>query len=322
VSEGVPPTIDATLDVWTWRVQEGEAGARLDHFLRDQEVGPSRSQLKRLIDGGRARIDGAPARPSKRLRTGQLIELEIPPPEPFLAEPEEMSLDILHVDDDVVVVNKPQGLVVHPAPGHPRGTLVNGLAFLCRTEGGDPMRPGIVHRLDKDTSGVMVVARNERAHVHLGRQFHDHTVERSYLALVAGDPPDRGEWRTLHGRREGDRRLFSSRVERGRSAVSLFETLERFPGAAMLAVTLRTGRTHQVRVHCGDHGLPVLGDPWYGPRHLSAALAGVNRSLPGQALHARILGFAHPATGEAMRFEVAPPREFAAALVGLRGMKS
>jgi 23S rRNA pseudouridine1911/1915/1917 synthase len=166
----------------------------------------------------------------------------------------------------------------------------------------------------------MVVAKNEAAHAHLAVQFHEHTVDRRYAALVSGAPPDRGEWRTLHGRRDGERRLFSSRVRRGKPAVSLFETAERFPDgpAALLRVTLRTGRTHQVRVHCSDHGFPILGDPVYGPKRLPAALRALHDALPGQALHAELLGFDHPRSGERLRFESAPPTAFLEALAGLR----
>lgn len=309
------------LDVWRWVVEDGDRGARLDKFLsRQEDVEITRSQLKRVIDAGFARIDGTAARPAKLLRPGQIVELRVPPPEPLSAEPEPIPIEIRYEDEHVVVVDKPQGLVVHPAPGHARGTLVNALLHWCAPRGGDPLRPGIVHRLDKDTSGLMVVAKTEAAHAHLAVQFHEHTVDRRYRVLVSGTPPDRGEWRTLHGRREGDRKLFSSRVRRGRSAVSAFETVERFPAgpAAMLAVTLSTGRTHQVRVHCADHGLPVLGDRAYGPKHLQPALRAVHEALPGQALHAELLGFDHPILGRRMTFTSEPNPAFSAALDALR----
>jgi len=302
-------------------VEEDERGARLDVFLtRQQDVEITRSQLKRLIDCGFARVEGEPARPAKQLRPGQIVELRVPPPEPLSAEPEPIPIEIRFEDDDIVVVDKPQGLVVHPAPGHPRGTLVNALLHWCTPRGGDPLRPGIVHRLDKDTSGLMVVAKTETAHANLAVQFHEHTVDRRYRVLVAGIPQDRGEWRTLHGRRAGERKLFSSRVQRGKIAVSTFETVERFPGgpAALLQVTLSTGRTHQVRVHCADHGLPVIGDRAYGPKRLEAPLCAVHDALPGQALHAELLGFDHPRSGCRLRFESDPNPAFLAALDALR----
>jgi 23S rRNA pseudouridine1911/1915/1917 synthase len=301
-------------EIWRWIAEEEDAGVRLDHFLRDQEIGLTRSRIKKIIDGGRATAGGEVARPAQKIIAGQEIVLRVPPPEPLSAAPEEMDLDVRFEDDAVIVVNKPQGLVVHPAPGHPGGTLVNGILHFCRARGGDPLRPGIVHRLDKDTSGLMVIAKTEEAHASLALQFHEHTVEREYRVIVVGSPPDQGEWRTLHGRRPRDRKLFTSRVERGKSAVSRFLTLARFEGAALLGVSLSTGRTHQVRVHCFDHGFPVLGDPSYGPRKLVPPLAELHAGLPGQALHAAVLGFSHPVSGEAVRFESDPPPPFLEAL--------
>jgi 23S rRNA pseudouridine1911/1915/1917 synthase len=321
VTADLPSAQEPVLDVWRWVVEESDAGVRLDKYLaRQEDVELTRSQLKRLVDGGFARVDGEASRPAKALRPGQIVELRVPPPEPMSAAPEAIPLTIRHEDDDLVVIEKPQGLVVHPAPGHARGTLVNALLYWCAPRGGDPLRPGIVHRLDKDTSGLMVVAKTEAAHANLAVQFHDHTVDRRYAALVHGAPPDRGEWRTLHGRRDGDRKTFSSRVRRGKPAVSLFESAERFPGgpAALLRVTLRTGRTHQVRVHCADHGFPILGDPVYGPKHLTPALRAIHDALPGQALHAGLLGFDHPRTGARLRFESPPPPPFQSALAALR----
>lgn len=291
---------------------------RLDHFLTDQDLGMTRSQLKKLIDGNWATVDDDEARPAQKLKEGQVVVLRVPPPEPLLAGPEDIPLEIAFEDDFIIVVNKPQGLVVHPAPGHPTGTLVNGLLFGRRAAGGHPLRPGIVHRLDKDTSGLMVVAKSERAHGELAKQFHVHSVERRYKVLVFGKPPDRGEWKTLHGRSRRDRKRFTSRVTRGKEAISLFETKERFPsGASLLEVTLLTGRTHQVRVHCHDHGFPVLGDRWYGPGKLQGVLKEVHETLPGQALHAELLGFVHPHTGKPMRFEADPPELFCNAIESL-----
>ena len=306
------------LDVWRWIVEEEDHGLRLDLYLAAQEVGPTRSQLKKMIETGLALVDGEPSRPAKKLQAGQTVELRIPPPQPSSALPQEMDLDIRHEDNSLVVVNKPPGLVVHPAPGHPDGTLVNGLLFACSTSGGDPLRPGIVHRLDKDTSGLMVVAKNERVHAHLAAQFSEHSVDRRYLVLVTGDPPAAGQWDTLIGRRDGDRKKFSTRVRQGKRAISSFKTIERFPGAAALNVTLQTGRTHQVRVHCSDHGFPVLGDPWYGPKRMTEALRQIHNALHGQALHAEILGFEHPDGGQRLSFRSDPPPPFLDALAALR----
>ena len=309
------------LEIWRLIAEDGDDGVRLDQFLRDQDLGLTRSRIKKLIDADLATISGEKCRPAQKLRVGQEVVLKIPPPEPLAVTPEDIPLDIRFEDESVVVVNKQQGLVVHPAPGHPTGTLVNGILFGRKTEGGDPFRPGIVHRLDKDTSGLMVIAKNEQAHAALARQFHEHTVDRRYKVLVAGKPLEKGEWQTFHGRRPRDRRLFSSKVTKGKRALSRFETKERYKGSALLEVTLLTGRTHQVRVHCYDHGCPVLGDPWYGPRHLSPELSVIHKKLPGQALHAAVLGFDHPRTGKREFFESTPPDSFLEALAELRNFK-
>jgi 23S rRNA pseudouridine1911/1915/1917 synthase len=310
---------DELQDGRRWVVDKEDTGARLDHFLRDRRGDVTRSRLKKLINTGYVSIDGeVVVRPAAKIREGEEVVLILPPPEALSVCPEEMSLDIRYEDDYLLVVNKPQGLVVHPGPGHSNGTLINGILFGRTAKGGDPLRPGIVHRLDKDTSGLLVVAKTENAHAQLAEQFHDHSVDRRYQALVAGNPPQKGEWKTLHGRHPRDRRRFSSKVRRGKEATSRFATVERFKGAALLKVTLLTGRTHQVRVHCHDHGYPVLGDPWYGPRHLSPELFNIHRSLPGQALHAELLGFEHPVTGERLRFESTPPEPFQEAVNALR----
>ncbi|MDJ0765379.1 MAG: RluA family pseudouridine synthase [Myxococcota bacterium] len=295
-----------------------DAGVRFDCFLRDQDLNLTRSRLKKLIDGGFATVDGQAVRPAQKLRPGQTIALHIPPPEPLSVLPQEMPLDIRYEDDAVIVVNKPQGLVVHPAPGHADGTLVNGILFDRTARGGDPLRPGIVHRLDKDTSGLMVVAKCEVAHAALTQQFHDRSVDRRYMALVVGSPPNAGEWQTFYGRRPRDRRLFSSKVRQGKLAISRFITVERFKGAALLEVTLKTGRTHQVRVHCYDHNFPVLGDPQYSPRRLSPDLGMLHKRLPGQALHAAVLGFDHPESKERLQFKSSPPDIFLEILAELR----
>ncbi len=312
------PQRDELFEIWRWIVEKEDEGIRLDHFLRDQDLRLTRSQIKKLIDAGFAAVDGVVARPAQKLRFGKEVVLRVPPPRPLSISAEEIPLDIRYEDDSIIIVNKSQGLVVHPAPGHPGGTLINGILFGRTAKGGDPLRPGIVHRLDKDTSGLMVVAKSEGAHAALARQFHNRIVDRCYQVLVVGVPPDKGEWRTLYGRHPRERRCFSSKVSRGKTAISRFITKERFGGAALLEVTLLTGRTHQVRVHCRDHGCPVLGDPWYGPRRLSTVLDAVHKELPGQALHAKLLGFDHPSTGKRLRFESSPPKPFLEALAVLR----
>ncbi|MBN2344107.1 MAG: RluA family pseudouridine synthase [Deltaproteobacteria bacterium] len=303
----------------SWVVSAEEHGQRLDHFLRDKEIEPSRSQLKKYVEDGQVTVDGMVVnRPSKKLKFKQLVVLDIPPLTPLNAEPEPMELDIQFEDDAVVVINKPQGMVVHPAPGHPSGTLVNGLVHRFSITAGDALRPGLVHRLDKDTSGLMVVAKTETALKRLTEQFQVHSVDRRYRVLVTGNPPDHMEIRSLHGRKANDRKLFSSKVTRGKEAISVVETVERFRGAALIRVTLHTGRTHQVRVHCFDNGFPLLGDPLYSPRRMDSELMKAHKNLPGQALHAELLGFDHPETGERMRFEIEPPPTFLETLSYLR----
>ena len=220
----------------------------------------------------------------------------------------------------MVVLNKPQGMVVHPAPGHPGGTLVNGLVHHFSISAGDSLRPGLVHRLDKDTSGLMVMARTEEALRNLTEQFQIHSVNRRYRVLVAGNPPDNITLKTWHGRQSSDRKKFSSKVAKGKEAISVIETLERFAGAAMIQVTLHTGRTHQVRVHCYDNGFPLLGDPMYPPKKLPAILKEIHQRLPGQALHAELLGFDHPMSGKRMCFKSDPPPIFQNALNLLRAL--
>ncbi len=245
----------------------------------------------------------------------------VPPPEPVTLVPEEMSLDVRYEDEFLVVVNKPKGVVVHPGPGHPGGTLVNGLLYRHTLDGGtDPLRPGVVHRLDKDTSGLLVVAKRADAHAVLARQFHDHTVDRQYRVLVSGAPPDQGEWDTLFGRSPHHRRAFSSKVKRGKRAVTRFAVRERLGDITELSVTLKTGRTHQVRVHCFDHGYPVLGDRLYSPKHLTPDIRKVHVDLGSQALHAEILGFDHPASGDRLVFESVPPFPYLNALDALNSL--
>jgi 23S rRNA pseudouridine1911/1915/1917 synthase len=309
--------------VCEWPIGPSDAGTRIDIFLRDNDTGVTRSALKQLIENGAVSLDGVPeTRPSRKLKAGQRLRLSLPAAQPACPEPEDIPLDIRYSDAAIAVIDKPQGLVVHPSPGHPTGTLVNALLHACPPAGGDPARPGIVHRLDKDTSGLMVVARSEAAYQHLVAQFHAQTVTRRYLALVQGNPPDAGTWNTLHGRSEGNRKRFSTRVTTGKPAISAFVTVERFPGAALLRVTLQTGRTHQVRVHCHDHHFSILGDPVYAPRRLSPELRSLHARLPGQALHAEHLAFAHPLTGERLAFSSPPPAAFLDALHALRAPNS
>ncbi len=314
-----------------WEAGPDAAGQRLDVYLAARpELGLTRSHAQRLIREGLVRVDGeAVAKPGHRLRGGECLAVTLPAPEPAQARPEEIPLEVVYEDADIVVVNKPRGMVVHPAPGHARGTLVNALLAHCPDLAGinDVLRPGIVHRLDKDTTGLLVVAKGEAAYHSLARQLKERTMKREYLALVHGQPPEEGVIAAPIGRHPRHRKRMAVVAEgRGRAATTRFRVVERFPAAgnlavpgvgrgggyALLAVRLETGRTHQIRVHVAHAGHPVAGDPVYGPRRNPLG-------LPGQALHAARLTLRHPRTGAEMTFAAPLPPDFAAALERLRG---
>lgn len=304
---------------WTVTVSDDQAGARLDAFAAS-ETGVSRARIAEWVAAGRVtRGDGRTVKPSLRVVAGEVWQVEAPEPEPLDTVAQEMPLDVVFEDDQVVVVNKPSGLVVHPAPGHETGTLVNGLLAHCDDlDGvGDVLRPGIVHRIDKETSGLLVVTKTNAAHAALSAQFAAHSVRRSYLLLCARVSgvalDDSGTFRTTHGRHPVDRKRFTGRLPEGKSAVTHYEVLERFRDGAMLVkCRLETGRTHQIRVHLSEAGCPLLGDAMYGGRSV-AETALIDRV----ALHAATLGFCHP-DGRELDFETPLPADFAHALAALR----
>jgi 23S rRNA pseudouridine1911/1915/1917 synthase len=292
----------------------------LDVFLSCILGSLSRSYLKKLIDEKHVLVDGRSVRASHKVKAGAQVEVREPPladPRPL---PEPRALSVLFEDSDVLVIDKPPGLVVHPAPGNPDGTLVNALLHHCRDLSGigGVKRPGIVHRLDRDTSGVMVVTKNDAAHRALSRQFRGHQVEKVYIAFVgkrpnAKDLPGSGRFQTLFGRHPVHRKRFSSKVERGKEAESLFRVLRRYSGEGWSAVKVqmepRTGRTHQIRVHLADVDHPILGDKLYGGR---ASRVFPEWILPDrQALHAAKLTFVHPSTSESLSFEAPLPGDLA-----------
>jgi 23S rRNA pseudouridine1911/1915/1917 synthase len=289
------------------------AGQRLDHFLAGQEPFLSRSQVQRLMDKGLVLVNARQARPSLRLRAGDLIRMTVPPPEQVTLVPEAIPLDIVYEDQDLLVVNKPAGLVVHPAVGHHRGTLVNALLDHCPDLSGigGYLRPGIVHRLDKDTSGLLLVSKSDLAHQGLSAGLKAHQIKRKYLALVCGElRSGQGLIDAPLGRDPKDRKRIAV-VAGGRTAVTHYGIKERFSGYTLLDVELETGRTHQIRVHLAYAGYPVAGDPVYGPRRNPLG-------LPGQALHAYRIVFTHPRTGEPLAFEAPLPPVFEDALALLR----
>ena len=300
----------------TFVVGEEEAGSRLDLALANAS-GVSRAQVRRWIEAGRVRLNADACRPGQRVRAGDTLEADPPQPLAATPQPEPIPLEIVHEDADLVVVDKPAGLVVHPSPGHAGGTLVNALLHHCRDLAGvgGVLRPGIVHRLDRGTSGLLVVAKRDAAHRALSDQFREHAVERVYRALVRGVPgADAGRIDQPIGRHPRDRKRMSIRTRSGRAATSEWRVVERFPasGLAWLEVRPATGRTHQIRVHLASAGLPIAGDPVYGRGGRTSL------RLARPALHAAVLGFDHPATGARLRFESALPEDLREATEWLR----
>lgn len=297
---------------------EGEA-ERLDQFVARSVQGITRSAAQRLIEEGRVTVDDRVEKPSLKLRGGERVVVTVPPPAPAVPEAEEIPLVVLYEDGDVVVVDKPAGMVVHPAAGNPGGTLVNALLAHCTDLSGigGEIRPGIVHRIDKDTSGVLVVAKNDRAHESLSRQFHDHTVKRVYLALVYGSPrEDKGRIEGAIGRHPTDRKKMSGTARHGKHAVTHWRVAARFTGVTLLRLRLETGRTHQIRVHMAEAGFPLVGDEVYGGAGRinnlrDPVLRKLIRELGRQALHAKTLGFVHPVTGEYLEFDTELPEDMA-----------
>ena len=303
-------------------VEETQAGQRLDLALASL-ADLSRSQARRWIDDGRVQVNASPGRASQKVETGDTVAAEPPEAQPSELVPEAIPLDVMHEDEDLIVVDKPAGLVIHPAPGHPGGTLVNALLHRCRDLAGvgDVLRPGIVHRLDRGTSGVIVVAKNDTAHRSLAAQFKDHSIERVYRALVRGTPSaDEGRVDRPIGRHARDRKRMSVKAPVTREAHTAWRVERRFPRSACswLEVRPETGRTHQIRVHLASAGLPVVGDPVYGRRGRAPRPdVGLSGTLDRPALHAEVLGFTHPRSDERLRFEAPLPPDLAELLAAL-----
>lgn len=307
-------------------VEEG-CGGRLDRYLAEV-LGLSRTRVAALVEEGRVRVDGRVPRKADPVSPGQLVEVEVPPPEIVSLEPEAIPLDIVFEDEHLVVVNKAPGMVVHPAPGHTRGTLVN--ALLHQVGGlagiGGKLRPGIVHRLDRDTSGLLVVAKGDRAHQHLSEALQRREIRRIYLAVCWGHLPEPTLRVEAPVGRDPRNRQRMAVVEGGRAASTRMRVKERWVAADFLEVTLQTGRTHQIRVHLAHVGHPLVGDEVYG-KDWWRGMSGVGRAwarelarrAPRQLLHAGVLGFRHPETGEELRFQAPPPPDFMAVLQWARG---
>jgi 23S rRNA pseudouridine1911/1915/1917 synthase len=306
-------------------VSPGEAGQRLDQFLTGKLPEVSRSQIQRLIRGGCVRVDAGQVKPSVAIGAGLRVHVEIPPAAPAAPAPEPLPLTIIYDDADIVVVDKPAGMVVHPAAGHKTGTLVNALLHHVRGLSGigGTERPGIVHRLDRGTSGVMIVAKHDRAHRELARQFHDRDVEKEYLALVWGVVRAGQRLDQPIGRDRRHRQKMSSRSTRARPAVTLITDVEPYRGVSLARIRLGTGRTHQIRVHLSEHGHPIVGDVLYGGTRskVAAHLAATTR-LNRPFLHAARLSFTHPVSGRRMTFEAPLPPDLAGVLHTLRQTRS
>lgn len=294
--------IEAGLETVTAEAED--AGTRADVFLA-AKLGVSRSNMQKLLEDGRVKRGEKIIKANYKVRAGKMFVVDIPEPEPIEAVPENIPLDIIYEDDDVVVLNKARGMVVHPAPGNYTGTLVNALLYHCSNLSGinSAIRPGIVHRLDKDTSGIMIVAKNDAAHISLSQQIQSKTAVRTYLAVVRGNiKTDSGTIETQIARDKTDRKKMAVVKEGGRDAITDYEVLERFGKYTLVRCKLRTGRTHQIRVHMEYLGYPLVGDPKYSPMKTPFG-------IKGQALHSHTLEFTHPRTGERMKFEAPLPED-------------
>ena len=296
------------------RASEESKNQRLDAFLASSLDGLTRSQATRLIESGEVAVNGRAVSKSYKLAGGEDIAVTLPEPEPVEAVPQDIPLDVVYEDADVIVVNKPSGMVVHPAPGHPDGTLVNALLYHCAgtlSGIGGALRPGIVHRIDRDTSGLIIAAKNDAAHQYLSAQLADHTLARTYECIVVGKlREDRGTVDAPIARHPADRKRMAV-VAGGREAVTHWEVIARYPGYTHVRCRLETGRTHQIRVHMAYIGHPILGDTVYGAKKEVPGLT-------GQCLHAVGLRFLHPRTHEVVELSCPLPEEFTRMLQKIR----
>ena len=294
-----------------------ESGLRVDSFLSSQLEELSRSQLQKLLEDGRVTLNGKPVKKNAKTAEGDVYEVDVPQPQEIGILPEDIPLDVVYEDSDVIVINKPKGLVVHPAAGHWSGTLVNALMFHCKDLSGinGALRPGIVHRIDMETSGLLIVAKNDFAHQKLAEQLKDHSLARTYEAIVCGNlREESGTVNAPIGRHPADRKKMAVTQQNSREAVTHWEVIARYPGYTHLRLKLETGRTHQIRVHMSWQNHPILGDQVYG-RSKKPELG-----LESQCLHARELTFVHPRTGLPVTVACPLPEYFETVLQKLRKM--
>jgi 23S rRNA pseudouridine1911/1915/1917 synthase len=301
-------------------VPENMESERLDAYIARNVESLTRAAVQRLLETGMITVDGTLPKPSLKLKGGERVMITVPPPVEAAPVPERIPLDILYEDRDLVVVNKAAGMVVHPGAGNSGGTLVNALLGHCSDLSGigGELRPGIVHRIDKDTSGILVVAKNDAAHLSLSEQFREHTIKRIYLAIVYGSPKgETGRLESVIGRHPLDRKRMSGKARHGKHAVTHWRVMGRYPGMCLIRLRLETGRTHQIRVHLSEAGHPLVGDEVYGGgSRLSSikdpVLRKLIKALGRQALHAKTLGFIHPTTKEYLEFDSELPQDMAA----------
>ena len=302
------------MENYLFEIQEDQQ-MRLDKYLAEQFPEQTRSYLQKLIKDGEVTVNGKKVKTGYQLSKGDEVSVNIPEPKELDVEPQKMNLDIVYEDDDVILVNKPKGMVVHPAPGHTTDTLVNGLLYHCKDNLSGingVARPGIVHRIDRDTTGILIVCKNDMSHNSIAAQLKEHSINRRYRALVHGNlKDDTGTVEGPIGRHPIDRKKMAINEKNGKPAVTHYTVLERFGNYTLIECKLETGRTHQIRVHMTSIGHPLVGDEVYGP-------AKCPFKLQGQCLHAMILGFVHPRTGEYMEFSADLPDYFEDLLRKLR----
>lgn len=300
------------------KVESSEEGERLDSYVVKKKILPSRAQIQKLIEQEKIKVNGLSTKASHAVKAGDTIAIEIPPPTESILLPQNLPIHILYEDDDVVIVNKEAGRVVHPGAGNKKGTLVNALLFHCRNLSGigGVMRPGVVHRLDKDTSGLILFAKNDEAHLQLANQFKKRTIKRHYKTIVFGKfKMTQGTFDAPIGRHPAQRKKMSTKSKRGKPALTFWKVLESFDQMSFVDAVLATGRTHQIRVHFSDAGHPVVGDPKYGGTNrakniVNPELKKAVMKLPFLLLHSESLSFIHPRTGEAMKFDAPLPDYF------------
>jgi len=300
-----------------WIVAAEENNIRIDRFISDKMPDTSRSYIQKLMKEDLITADLRPVKANYKVREGESIEITLPEPVSLDIEAQDMKLDIIYEDDDVLLVNKPKDMVVHPSAGHSEGTLVNGLLYHCKdslSSINGVMRPGIVHRIDKDTTGVLIICKNDKSHSIIAEQLKVHSITRRYHAIVWNNiVQDSGTVDAPIGRHSVDRKKMAVNYKNGKSAITHFKVLERFGQYTYIECELETGRTHQIRVHMASIGHPLLGDLVYGPARQPF-------KLQGQVLHAKVLGFVHPTTGEYMEFETPLPEYFEKLLERLRNL--